>query len=727
MFFLTLVLATAPLLAFAMSSGTIGFLDKFIAFLLLGANASLSFFFISYYDILFSSNQKRFILSAAGLLEKIIYYGLVIFIIINKNSFLWLYLIAIISTVIKILFLFLIFSFTYKKHIKFKYDKTYKIPNRGYLMCNQIARQTVDGCPSILLSIINGLGVVSIFSVYNLVFNMVKILSTTTQTSISEIFGNVTVCEKKEKINEVYDLIGYVFFIMALILCGCTAFLYLPFVFVYSKGNTLDLDYMYWLPTLLFAVYGVIFINYHPIYTLSNVLGFYKDTYLQSVITAIISVGLSIGLAFINWALVVVGLIFYYGVSYIFRTYVVIKKTKYDYVNVRKSTCRLCFSFMITAGLWLFSYFYYNNNYKNSWSLWLITAFIVGVSTIILALLYSLVFEKKQLFNMFRYIKSLLRRKKGSKFMGKIKKAFKYCFNSNYRFVVRSNKGAYSKMDDVVYLKKKYKAITGCNLDLENPKTYNEKLQWLKIYNRNPLYPSLVDKYKCKDYVEKTIGKEYVIPTLGVYNTFEEIDFSKLPNQFVIKVTHDSGGLIICKDKTKLNMKSAKKKITASLNRDYFLPGREWPYKNVERRIIVEKYMSDGDSNYLRDYKFFVFDGIVKALFVASDRQKASEETKFDFFDENYNPLNIRNGHPNSLILPDKPQNFDLMKKLAEKLASGLPHARVDLYEINGQVYFGEITFFHHGGFVPFEPDCWNYTFGDWIKLPPKFNTEENV
>lgn len=276
------------------------------------------------------------------------------------------------------------------------------------------------------------------------------------------------------------------------------------------------------------------------------------------------------------------------------------------------------------------------------------------------------------------------------------------------------------KLSDKKFLKLEYYACMGERLNLENPETYNEKLQWLKLYDRKAEYTTMVDKYSVKEYVADKIGEEYIIPTLGVWDAFDEINFDSLPNQFVLKCTHDSGGLVICKNKSGFDIQKAKEKIEKSLKRDYFYVHREWPYKNVKKRIIAEKYMEDAETSELRDYKFFTFDGKVKALFIATDRQNEVEETKFDFFDEEYNHLDIRNGHPNATRIPQKPQNFELMKELAQKLSEGIPHVRVDFYEVNGKVYFGELTFTHWSGLVAFEPKKWDYTFGSWITLPEK-------
>ena len=273
---------------------------------------------------------------------------------------------------------------------------------------------------------------------------------------------------------------------------------------------------------------------------------------------------------------------------------------------------------------------------------------------------------------------------------------------------------------DRQYLKMMYRKLIGKELNLDNPETFNEKLQWLKLYNRKPEYTKMVDKYEVKKYVADLIGEEYIIPTLGVWDRVEDIDFDTLPNQFVLKCTHDSGGLVICRDKSTLDIPEAIKKLKRSLKRNFYWYGREWPYKNVKPRIIAEKYMEDDRDKELRDYKFFCFDGKVKLLFIATERSNKNSETKFDFFDTEYNHLNIRNGHPNSDKPVEKPQNFEKMKELSSVLSKGIPHVRVDFYEVNGKVKFGEMTFFHWSGLVPFEPEEWDHKIGSWIKLPEK-------
>ena len=301
-----------------------------------------------------------------------------------------------------------------------------------------------------------------------------------------------------------------------------------------------------------------------------------------------------------------------------------------------------------------------------------------------------------------------------------IRKIIKAIKNPYKIFVHLACKGYFNSMSDEKYLRNMYRGTVGKRLNLGDPQTFNEKLQWLKLYDRKPEYTMMVDKYAVKEYVSCRIGSEYIIPTLGIWDNFDDIDFASLPNQFVLKCTHDSGGIVICKNKGAFDIKQAKKKMEESLKRDYYLYGREWPYKNVPRKIIAEQYMEDTETSELRDYKFFCFGGKVKALFIATERQSVNEETKFDFFDENYCHLPITNGHPNAKIIPEKPYNFEKMKVLAEKLSENIPHLRVDFYEVNGKIYFGELTFFQNSGFVPFEPTEWDLKFGEWIILPEK-------
>ena len=285
-------------------------------------------------------------------------------------------------------------------------------------------------------------------------------------------------------------------------------------------------------------------------------------------------------------------------------------------------------------------------------------------------------------------------------------------------FLTLGHREWFNWMSDEQYLKIAFWARMGKWPNIEHPQTFSEKLQWMKLHDRNPLYTKLVDKYEVKPLVAEKIGKEYIIPTIGVWDCVNEIDFDSLPNQFVLKCTHDSGGLVICKDKSKLDIDVARKKLATCLKHSFYWGMREWPYKDVKPRVIAEQYMED-ETGELRDYKFFCFDGEVKALFIASDRTK-DVETKFDFFDENFNHLPFTNGHPYADVPPSKPVCFEEMKRLASVLSKGIPQVRVDFYEIRGKVYFGEMTFSHWSGMTPFVPEEWDYKFGDWINLSEK-------
>ena len=287
-----------------------------------------------------------------------------------------------------------------------------------------------------------------------------------------------------------------------------------------------------------------------------------------------------------------------------------------------------------------------------------------------------------------------------------------------FKFILKLDSLGILRLKDITFLKYKYYTKTGNRLNVLEPQTFNEKLQWLKLYDRKENYTEMVDKYAVKEYVANIIGEEYIIPTLGIYNNFDEIDLEKLPNKFVIKCTHDSGGLIVCKNKNELDIKKARKKINKSLKTNYYYCGREWPYKNVKPRIIVEKYMEDKKTKELRDYKFFCFNGIPKLMFIATDRGK--KETKFNYYDLKFNKLEIKQHYPNDDRVIFKPQNFDKMIELSKKLSKGIPHVRVDWYEINGKMYFGELTFYHFSGFEPFKPEEWDYRLGEWLQLPKK-------
>lgn len=280
-------------------------------------------------------------------------------------------------------------------------------------------------------------------------------------------------------------------------------------------------------------------------------------------------------------------------------------------------------------------------------------------------------------------------------------------------------------LSDETYVKLYYRFSMGKKLDLKNPRTFTEKLQWLKLYDHNPLYTTLVDKYAVKPWVAERIGEQYIIPTLGVWGCFDDIEFDKLPDQFVLKTTHGGGsvGVVICKDKSTFDKAEAKKKLERSMEISGYDTVREWPYKNVSRRIIAEKYMApEGNMSDLTDYKWYCFNGEPKYCQVIQDRTK---HKTIDFFDTEWdhqvffglNPSIIPSMIP-SVIPPACPQSINIHIEIARTLSEGLPFSRIDLYEIEGKVYFGEVTFYPACGLGFFNPTEFDEILGQMIVLP---------
>lgn len=287
------------------------------------------------------------------------------------------------------------------------------------------------------------------------------------------------------------------------------------------------------------------------------------------------------------------------------------------------------------------------------------------------------------------------------------------------------NKIKFKNIKDETILKIKYYFVMEKKLDLLKPKTFNEKLQWLKLYDRNPEYAKMVDKYEAKKYVSNIVGDEYVIQTLGIYNNFEEIDFDNLPNQFVIKPTHTSGNIFICKDKNKINYKELNKTINKWLKRKYYYIHREWAYKNVKPKIIIEKYMATEKQKELIDYKFFCFNGEPKFIYV-SEGLSNHKTAKISFADMNYKKTEFyRKDYKPFTNLPPKPKNFEKMKELAKKLSKNIPFVRVDFYEIENKVFFSELTFYPCAGYIPFEPEKYDKILGDMLELPKEKREEK--
>lgn len=276
-------------------------------------------------------------------------------------------------------------------------------------------------------------------------------------------------------------------------------------------------------------------------------------------------------------------------------------------------------------------------------------------------------------------------------------------------------------LSDERYLRINYWLKMRKSLKLEYPLTFNEKLQWLKLYDHRPDYITMVDKIAVKDYIAERIGEEYIIPTIGVWNKPEDIEWELLPNQFVIKWNHDSGSIVICKDKNNFDCEAAIKKLSYGAKVNGFWYGREWPYKGVKPLLLAEQYMEcqNGTQEALIDYKFMCFNGIVKCCFTCTDRF-TKEGLKVTFYDNDWKIMPFERNHPKESEPMPQPKSYNKMKEAAEKLSEGLPFARIDFYEINEQPYFGEITLYPGSGYEAFQPEEWDYILGSWIDLPQK-------
>ena len=301
-----------------------------------------------------------------------------------------------------------------------------------------------------------------------------------------------------------------------------------------------------------------------------------------------------------------------------------------------------------------------------------------------------------------------------------LRAGFKYVTSADYRFLINATRGMYDSQPDEDYLRRKFCAILGYELNLDDPKTFNEKLQWLKLYDRRPEYSIFVDKYRVRDHVAKTIGAEYLIPLLGVWSDPDEIELEHLPEQFVLKCNHNSGlGMCICRDKSALNWPKTKQMLKKGLAQDYYLTGREWPYKNVERKIIAEKYMVDESGWELKDYKVMCFNGQPRLIQMHSGR---FSQQKQDFYDVDWTLTDIEQTIPRTGISVERPAFLAQMLELSAKLSEGIPQVRVDWYFAENQLFFGELTFFDGSGFERFLNYEWDLMLGSWIKLPERRN-----
>ncbi len=290
----------------------------------------------------------------------------------------------------------------------------------------------------------------------------------------------------------------------------------------------------------------------------------------------------------------------------------------------------------------------------------------------------------------------------------------------DYRNIIRSRELRLKLINllrfipDAPYLKMVYRIKTGKKLNLKNPKTFCDKLNWLKLHDMHPEYTRLVDKIEVRDHVREVLGEDICIPLLGAWAHYDEIDFDALPDQFVLKCNHDSGSVKIITDKSTMDHKALREFYEGRLKQNPYVLGREYPYRDVTPRIYAEKYVVPQGARDINDYKFFCFDGKPEILFVATER---STDCRFDFFDMNFQHLDIENIHPQSESMVQKPETFAQMKQIAAKLSAGMKFVRIDLYEIDGRVCFSEYTFYHAGGFWPMHPEEWEYKLGDLIHL----------
>lgn len=300
-----------------------------------------------------------------------------------------------------------------------------------------------------------------------------------------------------------------------------------------------------------------------------------------------------------------------------------------------------------------------------------------------------------------------------------LKRIQKILTDRKTRFAFLTRLGLYNGLSDEKYLKRKFKLYLGYSLNLDNPKTFNEKIQWLKIYDRKPEYTMLVDKYTVKKYIAKKIGRQYIIPTLGVWDRFDDIDFEALPDQFVLKCTHDSGSVIICHDKSKFNKKSARRMLNRCMKRNYYWIGREWPYKDVKPRIIAEKLIGDKKESVPEDYKVYCFGGKPEYIVVFHNRFNSNAQLSETVYDISWQPQHISLDEHFAIsdIVQPRPECLDELLSICTVLCSGYPQLRVDFYIIENKIFFGEITFSTASGFQSMIPQKLDRILGNKINL----------
>lgn len=301
-----------------------------------------------------------------------------------------------------------------------------------------------------------------------------------------------------------------------------------------------------------------------------------------------------------------------------------------------------------------------------------------------------------------------------------LRKATKYITSPDYRFLLNTSLGLHRNMPDADFLCRTYKACMGRTLSLDAPVTFNEKLQWLKLYDRRPEYTVMADKYAVRQHITEKLGEEHLIPLLGVWDDPDDINFDLLPDQFVLKCNHNSGlGMCICKDKSKLDIPKVRAQLQKGLQEDYYQKNREWVYKDIPRKIICEKFMTNGGEE-LADYKIHNFNGEARFVLVCRDRFSDTGLTE-DFFTPQWEHMPIKRPKLANASTPiPKPEQLEQMLEFSKLLSKDIPFVRTDFYVIEGKVYFGEITFFPASGMAEFDPPIWDAKFGSWLELPEK-------
>ncbi len=406
--FLLLIFILAPILAISKANSEISSLDIYLAFSILGINGSFSFFFLSRFDILFSADQKRYVLSITSIVEKLIYYSLLFIILSYKVHFTYMYLAVLMGSSIKVCILYLIYRKQYvNKIIPVDKGEYYSIPNKGYLLVNQISTQAVESSPTIFIAFNFNFRLASVYSIYYLIILMIKMIINTVQVSVSEVFGNMVVSEDGKRIENVFNLMFFIYIIIGVFLTTCAAFLVMPFIALYTSELT-DVNYIVPLLAFFIVIYSLVYCLYMPFYTLSNVYGLYKETYLQSLVTCIIALIISYVLTkYIGMSFVLTGLIFYYLISMIYR--IVIITSRIDWFTLKKLPSRLFLYVTLPLSAYYIQQVYLNT--ISSWLLFICITIIIALVTIILIILYMLIFEKNMIFELIGYGKKIVKKK----------------------------------------------------------------------------------------------------------------------------------------------------------------------------------------------------------------------------------------------------------------------------------------------------------------------------